>query len=85
MGFRGFGSSHSYLIFFVFGLNKTFTADRKKPRLLKRTLALHIAIHRPTEGNLMPIEHELRALAKTYSEKLSKQIDARVAEMEEDD
>lgn len=33
----------------------------------------------------MPIEHELRALAKTYSERLSKQIDARVAEMEEDD
>jgi hypothetical protein len=33
----------------------------------------------------MPIEHELRALAKTYSEKLSGQIDARVAEMEEDD
>ncbi|SDY95157.1 hypothetical protein SAMN05421881_10869 [Nitrosomonas halophila] len=25
----------------------------------------------------MPIEHELRALAKTYSEKLSGQIDAR--------
>ncbi|MDT8426084.1 MAG: ApaLI family restriction endonuclease, partial [Methyloprofundus sp.] len=33
----------------------------------------------------MPIEHELRALAKAYSEQLSKQIDARVAEMEEDD
>ena len=35
MGFRGFGSSNSYLIFVVFGLNKAFTADRKKPRLLK--------------------------------------------------
>ncbi len=33
----------------------------------------------------MPIEHELRALAKTYSDKLSKQIDARVSEMEKDD
>ena len=32
----------------------------------------------------MPIEHELRALANTYSEKLDAQIDARVAEMEDD-
>ena len=34
---------------------------------------------------LMPIEHELRDLAKSYSDQLSKQIDDRVAEMEEDD
>lgn len=33
----------------------------------------------------MPIEHELRGLAKAYSEQLSKQTYARVAEMEEDD
>lgn len=33
----------------------------------------------------MPIEHELRALAKAYSEQLGKRIDARVQEMEEDD
>lgn len=33
----------------------------------------------------MPIEHELSALAKAYSAQLNKQIDARVAEMEEDD
>lgn len=33
----------------------------------------------------MPIEHTLRALAKEYSEKLSKQIDARIEEMESDD
>jgi len=33
----------------------------------------------------MPIEHELRGLAKAYSEQLSKRTYARVAEMEEDD
>lgn len=33
----------------------------------------------------MPIDDELRALAKTYSKKLSRQIDARIQEMEDDD
>ncbi len=33
----------------------------------------------------MSIEDELRALAKTYAEKLSKKIDARIEEMKEDD
>ena len=33
----------------------------------------------------MPIENELRELARQYSDKLSKRIDQRVVEMEEDD
>lgn len=33
----------------------------------------------------MPIENELRALSQSYSEKLSKQINSRITEMEDDD
>ena len=41
--------------------------------------------HMLQKENQMPIEQELRTLAKIYQDKLSSQINARVAEMEEDD